>query len=174
MKETERYIKVHVFLFKDLHLPEVMLRVFSLIFTLFISDHKVTTWGAKYIAENTGLSIRSVKQALKCLLGAGFIVADGVGPRGAHRYVPNILDCSTTSDAKIQLMNRIHRCTSYTGAHGADLRCTRCTFGGAYHALPIIKDKYLNTIQGKNAKPSNIIRKVDSEPTTKFQGSDTL
>ena len=174
MKETERYIKVHSFLHKDLHLPEVMLKVFSLIFTLFTSEQKVTTWGTKYIAENTGLSIRSVKQALKCLLGAGLIVVDGLGPRGAHRYVPNISDCQTTSDARNQLMNRIHRCTSYTGEHGASSRCARCTFGGAYHALPIIKEKYVTKIQSKNAKSNNLIRRDTGEAKTGFKGSDTL
>ena len=137
MDETEKYIKVHDFLRNDLLLTDMMTRVFSLIFTMETRNaHPV---GQAFISEKCRISRREVKQMVKCLMGIGILRKVCIRPNGITTYGPAISNCRSTSEAKNQLVNAVHRCTSFTGAREASPRCARCTFGGAYHA-PYITD----------------------------------
>jgi len=165
MKETETYTKVHDFLYEDLHLPEVPMRVFAFIFSITSSGGSENIWGIPFIAAKTHLSTRSVKQAIKCLTGIGILRKDGVAAGGAFRYIPAVGNAQTTSQAKYLLVHAVHRCASFTSEPDSPKRCTACTYGGAYRA-PQIKHR--------NSEKYGTTRHVNSEPPKDFRGSDTL
>lgn len=175
MKETEYYTKVHGFLYDDLHLPEVPLQVFAMIFTIFISaDNGKPVWGAPFLAKGTHLSTRSIKQALKCLVGIGVLKKAGIAEHGRFTFVPNIQKCETTTQARRQLVNAVHRCTMFTGgADGSPDRCTRCTYGGEYRSPQINKENNTKTFKTRNYA-TRIVKSNDREPSKEFEGSDTL
>lgn len=176
MDETEKYIKVHDFLRNDLRLTDMMTRVFSLIFTMETRNaHPV---GQAFISEKCRVSRREVKQIVKCLLGIGILRKIGMHPNGTTTYGPAISNCRTTSEARCQLVNAIHQCTVFTGAQSSPVRCTRCTFGGAYDA-PHNTD--INTNKDRNRKNESELkfngysgRKLAEEDRAEFNGQDTL
>lgn len=175
MKETEYYTKVHAFLYEDLQLPEVPLKVFAMIFTIHISPNSgKPVWGVPFLAKGTHLSTRSVKQALKCLVGIGALKRAGIADHGRFTFVPNIGKCDTTTQARQQLVNAVHRCAMFTGGEcGSPDRCRRCTYGGEYRAPQIIKDNSAKTIKTRKYA-SRIVKSNDREPSREFEGSDTL
>lgn len=168
MKETEYYFKVHNFLYDDLHLPDVPMRVFAFIFTMAVSCENKPLWGIKYLSSKTHLCQRSIKQALKCLVNIGLLRKGDVLEDGSQTYTLAIKDCGTTTEAKDQLVNSVHQCTAFTGAHHSTNRCTTCTYGGAYHAPKVYKRIMNNNIK----RYGN--RRIDREPSSRFNGSDTL
>lgn len=170
MTETEHYSKVHNFLYEDLHLPDVPLQIFAYLFSVFISGD-TAVWGTAFLAKGTHLSTRSVKQGIKCLVGIGAIRKIGVANGGSNMYVPNIGECETTTQAKCQLMHAIHQCTLFTGEPDSPDRCTRCTYGGAYHS-PQLKEENIK-IKSKNYGTRNF-QSSKREPPQEFTGSDTL
>lgn len=143
MEETESYIKVHGFLKEDLHLPDMMVRVFSVILTSWIRGTNIR--GQSYLARMSNVSSREIKQIMKCLTGIQIVQKLEVLPNGMTTYgLPIGNDCATTTEVKERLVHQIHRCTAFTGAQDAPDRCIRCTFGGAYGApqnTNINKDK---------------------------------
>lgn len=176
MKETETYTKVHDFLYEDLHLPEVPMRVFAFIFSITSSGGSENIWGIPFIAAKTHLSTRSVKQAIKCLTGIGILRKDGVAAGGAFRYIPAVGNAQTTSQAKDLLVHAVRRCISFTGEPNSPKRCTACTYGGAYRA-PQIKHRNINNnipMKEKNSQHYGKDRHDRCEPPKDFRGSDTL
>lgn len=171
MIETEHYTKVHNFLYDSLHLPEVPLQVFAYLFSIFISGD-TAIWGTAFLAKGTHLSTRSVKQAVKCLVGIGAIRKTGVASKGSNMFVPNIGKCETTTQAKEQLVNAIHQCSVFTtGAPDSPDRCTRCTYGGAYRSPQLKEDNII--IKTINYGTRNF-QSSEREPAQEFTGSDTL
>lgn len=169
MKETEYYIKVHDFLYDDLNLPEVPMRVFAFMFTMAISNVGRSLWGVKFIAARTHLCQRSVKQALKCLINIGLLVKIGAKDDGSFVYAVPIGECESTSQAKMQLVHAAHRCTAFISAYHSPKRCTSCTYGGAYNAP---QNKFKEEITAKKKNYGN--RENNREPSECFRGSDTL
>lgn len=147
MEETENYIKVHNFLREDLHLSDMMVRVFSVILTSWIRGINIK--GQSYLARKCGVSSREIKQIMKCLTGIQIVEKIEILPNGTTTYgLPISNDCATTTEVKERLVHQIHQCTAFTGAQSAPDRCVRCTFGGAYGAPQItnIKKDRNNTV----------------------------
>ena len=176
MEETEIYYKVHKFLREDLHLTDMMERVFSFMFTLWTRGINVR--GQTFLAQNCGISKRETKQIIKCLIGIGIVRKLEVHRNGTSVYGPCLSPCETTTEAKLQLVHAVHRCTAFTGEQDAPVRCTRCTFGGAYDA-PHNTD--INTNKDRNRKNESELkfngysgRKLAEEDRAEFNGQDTL
>lgn len=147
MEETENYIKVHSFLREDLHLSDMMVRVFSVILTFWIRGTNIS--GQSYLARICGVSSREIKQIMKCLIGIQLVQKLEILPNGMTTYGLSISnDCATTTEVKERLVHQIHQCTAYTGAQNSPDRCIRCTFGGARRAPQItdIKKNKNNTV----------------------------
>lgn len=169
MEETENYTKVHSFLRTDLGLSEMMIRVFSYIFTLYIRGKPV--YGQEFIARQCGLSTREAKKVLRCLMGIGILRKNGGRGRNAAAYEPAIPLCQTTTEAKLLLVHAVHPCSS---AHDALLQCTRCTFNGA-HGAPHIHNKYSKKdIPDENGGKRKTGAPVGISVGGEFHGQDTL
>lgn len=175
MKETETYTKLYDFLFEELDLPDVTIRVLAVIIGATISGQQEGIWGATFIAKKAHTSIRSVKQAIKCLKGIGAIIATDQTPGGAIKYRPNFSNVQSTTEARNQLVQNLHRCKNFTGATNALNRCKSCTHGGAKVAPQI---KYIRLNNNRDREKSEFkfygFRKSACEPPINFKGSDTI